>query len=266
MAGVAYIAVMALKETDMKKLENKVALVTGGSRGIGKAIVYALAQEGANIGLNYLTSEEQAEQNVKNICKNYGIKAIAIKADVSAAVEVRKMVDTMLEEFGHIDILVNNAGVACKKALSDTSLEEWSKVIGTDLTGVFLCTQSVLPSMLSRRWGRIINIASTLGFIGCAGNSAYSAAKGGVLAFTKSVAREFVQQGILVNCVAPGPTETDLFANWPPEIKKKHESEIPLGRLSSPEEVARTVVFLASPDSNVYVGQTLCPSGGEFMI
>jgi len=250
----------------MKKLENKVALVTGGSRGIGEAIVYALAQEGADIGLNYVVSEERAEQNCENIRKKYGVKAIAIKADVSMPDEVQQMTDIMLKEFGQIDILVNNAGILCRKALLDISLEEWNKVIDTDLTGVFLCTKAVLPFMLSRKWGRIINISSTLGFIGCAGNSVYTAAKGGVLTFTKSLAREFVQQGVVVNCIAPGPTETELFDGWPPEIRKKHESAIPLGRLSSPEEVARTVVFLASSDGDVYVGQTLCPSGGEFMI
>ena len=147
----------------MKRLEKKVALVTGGSRGIGEAIVYALAQEGADIGLNYVVSEERAEQNCENIRKKCGVKVIAIKADVSVPREVQNMVDTMLKEFGLIDILVNNAGTVSRGKLIDTLLEEWNRVIATNLSSVFLCTKVVLPSMLKRRKGRIINIASYLG-------------------------------------------------------------------------------------------------------
>ncbi len=249
----------------MKKLENKVALVTGGSRGIGEAVAYALAKEGANIGLTYVINKERAEQVCENIRKGNGVKAIATKADVSVPEEVQKMADAVLKEFGKIDILVNNAGITIRKKLVDTSLEDWNKVITTNLTGVFLCTKAVLPSMLSRREGRIINISSTLGLIGRSGEVAYSSAKGGIIAFTKSIARDLVQHGILVNCVAPGPTETDML-NLASEERKALESSVPLGRFSLPEEVASSVVFLASSDSDVYIGQTLCPNVGEFMI
>lgn len=249
----------------MKKLENKVALVTGGSRGIGEAVAYALAKEGANIGLTYVINKERAEQVCENIRKGNGVKAIATKADVSVPEEVQKMADAVLKEFGKIDILVNNAGITIRKKLVDTSLEDWNKVITTNLTGVFLCTKAVLPSMLSRREGRIINISSTLGLIGRSREVAYSSAKGGIIAFTKSIARDLVQHGILVNCVAPGPTETDML-NLASEERKALESSVPLGRFSLPEEVASSVVFLASSDSDVYIGQTLCPNVGEFMI
>lgn len=249
----------------MKKLENKVALVTGGSRGIGAAVAYALAKEGANIGLTYVRNKEQAEQVCESIRKGNGVKAIAAKVDVSVPEEVQKMADTVLKEFGKIDILVNNAGITIRKKLADTSLEDWNKVISTDLTGAFLCTKAVLPSMLSRREGRIINISSTLGLIGRSGEVAYSSAKGGIIAFTKSIARDLVQHGILVNCVAPGPTETDML-NLTPEDRKALQSSVPLRRFSLPEEIASSVVFLASSDSTVYVGQTLCPNVGEFMI
>jgi len=249
----------------MKKLENKVALVTGGSRGIGEAIAYALAKEGADIGLGDIADKEQTERVCESIRKKYGVKAIAIKADVSVPEEVQAMVDAMLKRFGKIDILVNNAGITSSNKLVDTSLEEWNRVIGVDLTGVFLCTKAVLPFMLSRREGRIINISSTNALLGRAGRSAYAAAKGGVIAFTKSIARELIQDGILVNCVAPGPTDTAMIS-LTLEGREAIGSFVPLGRISLPEEIATTVVFLATSDSNVYVGQTLCPNGGEFMI
>ena len=176
----------------MKKLENKIALVTGGNTGIGEATVYALAEERANIGIGYIKDKERAEQICQNIQKKNGVKAIAIKADVTIPDEVQQMVGTMLKEFGRIDILVNNAGIVLRTKLMDTSLEDWNKVIATDLTGVFLCTKAVVPSMLERREGRIINIASQLGQIGSDERAAYCAAKGGVIAFTKAIARELV--------------------------------------------------------------------------
>ena len=250
----------------MKKLENRVALVTGGSRGIGKAIVYALAEEGADVGINYVKNRELAEQVCESIRKKDGVKAIALKADVIIRDEVQKMVGTMLEEFGKIDILVNNAGIPSRGKLIDTSLEEWNRVLATDLTSVFLCTKAVLPSMLKRREGRIINIASQLGQIGAAERVPYSAAKGGVIAFTKALARELVQDGILVNCVAPGPIETDMLASASLEWKEAMKSSLPLGRFGRPEEVASSVVFLASSDGDLYVGQTLGPNSGDVML
>jgi len=250
----------------MKKLENKVALVTGGNSGIGEATVYALAEEGANIGIAYIVNKERAEQICENICKKNGVKAIAIKVDITIPDEVKEMVDTMLKEFGKIDVLVNNAGILIQSKLVDTTLEDWNRILATNLTGFFLCTKAVLPSMLSRKEGRIINIGSVLGQIGDSELVAYSASKGGVIAFTKALAREVVQDGILVNCVAPATTETGIIAGVSLEWRKAKESIIPLGRFSKPEEIAPSVVFLASSDSDVYVGQTLCPNTGESML
>jgi len=250
----------------LKKLENKVALVTGSSRGIGKAIVYALAAEGANVGVNYIKNREQAEQVCENARKKNGVKAITLKADVSVPEEVQKMIDTMLKEFGKIDILVNNAGIVGQKKLVDTTLEEWNRMLAVHLTGVFLCTKAVLPSMLRRKEGRIINFASHLAQKGVAELVPYCAAKGGVISFTKALAREVVRDGILVNCVAPGPIKTEILADVSQEWLKELENSLPLGRFGIPEEVASAVVFLASSDSNLFVGQTLCPNSGSTML
>jgi len=250
----------------MKKLENKVILVTGGSRGIGTAIVYALAEEGANIGINYVKNKESAEQICENIRKKNGVKTIALKADVAIPEEVQEMVDTMLREFGKIDILVNNAGIAYRAKLVDTSVENWNRMFATNLTGVFLCTKAVLPSMLKCREGRIINIASQLGQIGAAERVTYSAAKGGVIAFTKALARELAPDGILVNCIAPGPIETDMLASASEKWRQAKKSSLPLGRFGLAKEVAPSVVFLASSDGDIYVGQTLGPNSGDVML
>jgi len=250
----------------MRQLENKVVLVTGGSRGIGEAIVYALAEEGANLGVNYARSQKQAEQVCENVRKKNGVKAIALKADVSVPDEVQTMVDAMLREFDKIDVLVNNAGMLVQGKLVDTSLEDWNTMIAIDLSGVFLCTKAVLPSMLKRKEGRIINIASQLGQIGGPELVAYSAAKGGVIAFTKALAREVAPDGILVNCVAPGPIETDMVADITGEWKRRKQISLPLGRFGLPEEVAPSVVFLASSDSAIFVGQTLGPNSGDVML
>lgn len=250
----------------MKKLENRVALVTGGSRGIGEAIVYALAEEGANIGINYIRNKELAEQICESVHQKNGVKAIALKADVSVPDEVQKMVNTMLQEFGKIDILVNNAGVVSQSRLVDTTLEEWNRLFAINLTGVFLCTKAVLPSMLKRKEGRIINFASHLAQKGVAELVPYCAAKGGVISFTKALAREVVRDGILVNCVAPGPIKTEILADVSQEWLKELENALPLGRFGLPEEVASSVVFLASSDSDIFVGQTLGPNSGSIML
>ena len=251
----------------MKKLEGKVALVTGGSRGIGRATVYALAEEGVNLGINYVNDKGAAEQVCEDIRKKNGVKAVTLKADVSVPDEVQTMVDAMLEKFGRIDILVNNAGIVTRGKLVDTSLEDWNRTIATNLTGVFLCTKAVLPFMLKHGEGRIINVASQLGQIGAAERVIYSATKGGIIAFTKALAREVSKDGVLVNCVAPAAVETEMFASIPSEWKEIKRRSLPLGRFGLPEEVAPAVVFLASsPDGNIFVGQTLGPNSGDVML
>ena len=250
----------------MKRLKNKVALVTGGSRGIGEAIVYALAEEGANVGINYVRSQNKAEEACQNVINRYGVKAVAIRADVSKPKEVQAMIKQILTKFGHIDLLVNNAGIAIQEKLADTSIEDWNLTIATDLTGTFLCTRAVLPFMLERKEGKIINIASTLGQIGEAGMVAYSAAKGGVIAFTKALAREVARDGVLVNCIAPGPIETEIVKGFSKHSVRNKKNSMPLGRFGLPKEVASVVVFLASNDGNNFIGQTLGPNSGETML
>ena len=173
------------------------------------------------------------------------------------------MVDTMLREFGRIDVLVNNAGILYQENLVDTSVADWDRTLAVDLTGVFLCSKAVLPSMLRRKEGRIINIASSVGQIGEAGLVAYCAAKGGVIAFTKALAREVARDGILVNCVAPGPIVTEMGHGISEEAKRAKQSMLPLARFGLPEELARSVIFLASSDSDLFVGQVLWPNSGE---
>jgi len=250
----------------MKKLENRVALITGGSRGIGKSIAFALAGEGADIGLTYITNKDIADENCKNIRKKFGVKAIAMRVDLADPAEIAKMAETMFKEFGKVDILVNNAATWVSKPLAETSLEEFKKVIDTDLTAVFLCTKAVLPSMLSHGWGRIINISATFGLTGQGGDCAYCTAKGGVVAFTKVVAREVARQGVIMNCVAPGMTLTDVQKGLSPAALEAAANKFPLGRISRPEEIANAVLFLAAPGSEVFVGQTLCPNNGEYMV
>jgi 3-oxoacyl-[acyl-carrier protein] reductase len=250
----------------MRRLKNKVALVTGGSRGIGEVIVYALAEEGANVGINYVRSQNKAEEVRQNVINRHGVEAVAIKADVSKPEEVQEMTKQMLAKFGHIDLLVNNAGLAIQEKLADTSIADWNITIATDLTGIFLCTRAVLPFMLQQKEGKIINIASTLGQIGEAGMVAYSAAKGGVIAFTKALAREVARDGVLVNCIAPGPIETEIVKSYSKDSIRNKKNSIPLGRFGLPKEVASVVVFLASDDGNIFIGQTLGPNSGETML
>lgn len=250
----------------MKKLENKVALVTGGSRGIGEAIVYALAAEGATVGVNYVRSGPRAEQICASVRRKYGVEAVALKADVAVPDDVQRMADTMFQKFNHIDILVNCAGILKFGNLVDMSPEDWNMIINTDLTGVYLCTRAVLPSMLKRKEGRIINIGSDSAQLGDPGLVAYTAAKGGVIAFTRSLAREVAREGVLVNCVAPGPIETEMSIGISEESKKNKLRGVPLGRFGRPEEVAGAVVFLASSDSSYFTGQTLGPNGGDAML
>jgi 3-oxoacyl-[acyl-carrier protein] reductase len=254
------------EEFFVRKLVKRVALVTGGSRGIGAAIAYALAAEGANVGINYVRRQREAEKICEDVQDKFGVEAMALKADVSVPGEVQGMVDTMLKKFARIDILVNNAGVLIFEKLVDTPLEHWNAILNTNLTGVFLCTKAVLPSMLKHREGRIISIASDSAQMGDPGLVAYTAAKGGVIAFTKSLAREVAREGVLVNCIAPGPIETDMVKGVSKESKKAKGNSIPIGRFGRPEEVAASVVFLASSDSSYFVGQTLGPNGGDAML
>lgn len=195
------------------------------------------------------------------------LRAISVEADVSRATTVQELVDRTLEEFGQIDILVNNADIITQSRLENMPIEMWDEMIAVDLRSVFLCTRVVLPSMIERQFGRIINIASQLGQKGGVGLTHYSAAKAGVIGFTKSLALEVGEYGITANCIAPGPIETALMADLSEEWKTEKRKELPIPRFGKVEEVAPTAVMLAAePDGNIYTGQTLGPNSGDVMI
>lgn len=242
-------------------LKGKNAIVTGGSRGIGKAIALELAQNGANIIINYTSNKEAAEKTVKEI-QQLGVKALAICCDVRDADAIKKMIDRIEEDFDTIDILVNNAGITRDNLLLRMKEEEWEQVMDINLKGVFLCTKAVIRKMIKQKQGRIINISSVVGVTGNAGQANYSASKAGVIGFTKSIAREVSTKGINVNAVAPGFIDTDMTAILSEDIKENLLNNIPLKRFGKPEDVANLVVFLSSDKSNYITGEVINVDGG----
>ena len=246
------------------RLEGKVALVTGAGNGIGKEVSLSFAREGASVGVNDRT-EKQTSGTVEEI-KALGRRALSVPADVSREEPVRHMVDATLEAFGRIDVLVNNAGVFDQYSLVDMPVEAWDRMIEVNLRSVFLCTRFVLPSMIERRAGRIINVASQLGIKGAAELTHYCAAKAGIIGFTKALALEVAGHGITVNNIAPGPIETNLVPEANAGDTAATLSQLPLGRYGQVYEVAPTAVLLAAePDGNLYTGQTLGPNSGDVM-
>jgi len=245
-------------------LAGKSALVTGASRGIGRAIALELAKNGVNVAVNYAGSQARAEEVVAEL-KNLGVNAVAIQADVSNGEAVQAMVKEVLDTFGSIDILVNNAGITRDTLMMRMKEEDWDAVIDTNLKGVFHCAKAVMRPMMKQRSGRIINIASVVGVLGNAGQANYVAAKAGVIGLTKSMARELANRHITVNAVAPGFIETDMTDKLPQEVKEEMLKQIPLASFGSPDEIAKVVRFLASDDSSYMTGQTLHVDGGMVM-
>ena len=237
-------------------MSGKTVLITGGSRGIGAATARAFAAEGYRVAISYLHSREKAEALAAEI------GGIALQADVGNEAEVRKMVDSVLENFCQLDILVCNAGVAWQGLLTDMSLAQWRDLMATDLDGVFLCCKAVLPHFVHRKAGKIITVSSMWGQVGASCEVAYSAAKAGVIGFTKALAQEVGPSGITVNCVAPGAIETEMNAHLPQEAMDALAEQTPLGRLGRPEDVARSILFLASEGAQFMTGQILSPNGG----
>lgn len=253
---------MELLPENLQHLKDKVAVITGASRGIGKAAALALASQGAKVVINYARSSEAAEATVQEIISAGG-GAIALQADVSQNAEVENLIKQTLDKFGRIDVLVNNAGITKDTLLLRMKPEQWQAVIDLNLTGVFLCTKAVSKTMLKQRSGRIINIASVAGQMGNPGQANYSAAKAGVIGFTKTVAKELANRGVTVNAVAPGFIETDMTH----DLKSDDIIQfIPLGRYGKPEEVAGTIRFLAADPAASYItGQVFNVDGGMVM-
>jgi 3-oxoacyl-[acyl-carrier protein] reductase len=248
----------------MGKLDGRVTLVTGGSRGIGAAIALAFGREGATVAVNYHRSEARAAEVVAAI-RAQGGKAVAVRGDVTEGRAVHEMAARVTASLGPIDVLVNNAGILNAVPVERMSEGVWDEMMATNLRSVFLCTREVLPGMLARGRGKIINIASQLGQKGMPDHAHYAAAKAGVIGFTRALAREVGPRGVHVNAIAPGAIETELIGPVTEEFRREKSAIFALRRLGLPEEVAPTAVFLASDDSSYYAGQTLCPNGGDIM-
>ncbi len=249
--------------TVSKRLEGQVAIVTGASRGIGRAVAIALATEGAKVVVNYAKSSQAADAVVAEI-EGMGSEAIALQADVAQTEQVNALFSAVLEQWGRIDILVNNAGITRDTLLIRMKLEDWQAVIDLNLTGVFLCTKAASKVMLKQRSGRIINVTSVVGEMGNAGQANYSASKAGVIGFTKTIAKEVASRGITVNAVAPGFITTDMTADL--KVGEEVLKMIPLGRYGEPDEVAGLIRFLAADAAAAYItGQVINVDGGMVM-
>jgi acetoacetyl-CoA reductase/3-oxoacyl-[acyl-carrier protein] reductase len=247
----------------MGRIEGKTAIVTGASRGIGRAIALELAREGAKVALNYQSSDAKAKEVADEIAK-FGGTCMLVKANVADPKEARAMIQRVADKFTHLDVLVNNAGITRDKLLGKMTDEDWLEVIQTNLNATFFCTSAAIPIMTAQSYGRIINISSMNGQTGARGQANYSASKGGIIAFTRTAALELSKSGITVNAIAPGFTETDMFAKVPVDFQTQIKAKIPLGRFAQPEEIARAVTFLIA-DGDYITGQTISINGGAFM-
>ena len=249
----------------MGKLEGRIAVVTGAASGIGKGIAIAFAREGAAIVVADKVEEAQAAEVLVGI-REHGGDALFVHTDVSDEKSVRSMAELAMARFGRVDILVNNAGIFTESLIENMSIDDWDRVVNTNLRGTFLCTRVLIGQMLERGDGRIINMASQLGQIGGGAVGHYSASKAGIIGLTKSLAREVSQRGVLVNAIAPGPIETPLLDSETEEWRSGKLAELPIGRFGRVDEVTPTAVLLASADGTYYVGQTLGPNGGDVML
>lgn len=245
-------------------LKDKVAIITGGSRGIGSAICLDFASKGANVVVNYSGNKEAALKTVAQ-CEEYGVKAIAIKADIGNSSEVEYLVQETMNAFGKIDILVNNAGITRDNLILRMSDQEFDDVIQTNLKGTYLCMKQISKIMIKQRHGRIINMSSVVGIAGNSSQVNYAASKAGVIGMTKSLAKELARRSITVNAVAPGYIRTDMTSNLPEAVTKQLLDSIPLGRLGEVTDIAKTVSFLASDDASYITGQVINVNGGMLM-
>jgi 3-oxoacyl-[acyl-carrier protein] reductase len=245
-------------------LSGKTALITGASRGIGRATAIAMAAAGAQIAVNYRCSLDAARE-VCSIVSSFGVRVQSFQADVSHDHEATRMVADVVAEFGRIDILVNNAGITRDKSFLNMTRTIWEEVLGVNLMGPFNVTHAVLPRMVGLGWGRIINVASVVGQTGNFGQANYAVTKGGLIALTMTLAREVARKGVTVNAVAPGFIETDMTKDLPTSVLDSVKAMTPLGRLGKPEEVAAAILFLASPSASFITGQVIPVNGGIYM-
>jgi 3-oxoacyl-[acyl-carrier protein] reductase len=244
--------------------EGRVAVVTGGTRGIGRAIALRLAAEGANVAVSYRSNDDVAEETAEAV-RAAGVKCEIFKGDVASPEEVQALFKGVSDVFGRVDILVNNAGITRDNIMMRMKEDEFDKVIRTNLGGTYLCTRAALRPMVRARWGRIVNISSVVGLVGNSGQANYAASKAGIIGFTKSVAREVAQRGITANAVAPGYVETELTGSLPEEVKDQIRSQVPMGRFGEAEEVAEVVAFLVGEGAGYVTGQTIAVDGGMTM-
>jgi 3-oxoacyl-(acyl-carrier-protein) reductase len=245
-------------------LQGKTALITGGSRGIGRAAALALARLGANVAVNYCSSADAAK-DVCCLAGEFGARAEPFHADVSKIDEADAMVQEVLDEFGRVDILVNNAGITRDKSFLKMTRSMWDEVLGVNLNGPINITRALLPGMIEAGWGRVINITSIVGQTGNFGQANYAVTKGGLIAFTMTLARELARKRITVNAVAPGYIETDMTKDAPALSIEAVTAMTPMGRLGKPEEVASAIAYLASPGASYITGQVLAVNGGMYM-
>jgi 3-oxoacyl-[acyl-carrier protein] reductase len=248
-----------------KRLAGQVALVTGGGRGLGRGIAEGFGAEGANVVVNYMKDSASAEAVVAKI-KAVGADAIAVQADVGDEKAVQGMIDACIKKFGGLHILVNNAGHLNSSPLAEMSVAMWDEMIRIHLRGMFLCTRFSIPHMLKQKSGRIINMTGTFGVSGGADFTHMSAAKAGMIGFTRALAREVGKQGIHVNAIAPAIIRTDLYNFMPDSVRDEIVGAYPLGRVGEVEDIVATALFLATKDGDFFTGQTLCPAGGDVMV
>jgi acetoacetyl-CoA reductase len=248
----------------MKELQGKISLVTGGSRGIGRAIVTALANAGADVAFTYQYSKDQADALAQSVSEK-GVRCRAYKADVGSAEEMRETIKQAISDLGPVAILVNNAGINRDRSFLKMTTAMWDDVMRVNLDGVFHTTQLAVQDMIGTGWGRIINISSIVGQTGNFGQTNYAATKGAIISFTESLARELARKGVTVNAVAPGFIETDMVNGMPEAALTQVKAMTPMGRLGKPEEIADAVVFLASNRASYVTGQVLGVNGGMYM-
>lgn len=249
----------------MYNFKDKIALITGGSRGIGRSCALKLAADGCHLVINYKSDKQSAEETAAK-AKEYGVKALICQADMSKVAEIEKLVNFTVEQFGRIDILINSAGIAQIVDYSQITEEDWDGMMELNLKGTFFCCQKVMEVMKKQQSGKIVNLASTAGQMGgfIVGVN-YSVSKAGVICMTKSLSKPAIKHGININCVAPGLIDTDMTTSYPPESVAGMKGGIPIGRLGSADEVADSIVFLASDQASYFVGATLYVNGGTYL-